>query len=95
MASSPILLPRASFAEISVDLLMLAHREAMGIEALEVFAARYPSDPTFRVVADIRRAAETLGDLHRHFRTLAPHEAEVRALLRNLDPNDPIPTRTP
>lgn len=88
-------LPASSFDDIAVDLLLFAEREAFGLEALEVMAAKMdPADnpsgamTIAQTIRDSRRAARTAGELSVMFRALAPYEKAIRAAFERLSGGD-------
>lgn len=77
----------SSFAELAVELKMIAWREAAGVEALEALAAR-SGERVFEVALreatlSARRAGEASGLL----KALIPHEGRVRDLLEGGEPS--------
>lgn len=71
----------ASFAEIAVELKMIAFREACGVEAMEVLAAR-SGEKVFEIsLREARLGARRLGEAYDLIRALIPHETLVRGLV--------------
>lgn len=82
-----IALPEASFADIAVDLFLIAQREAGAVNQLEIFAARYPGVSAERVLADARASAERAGQTYHFVKALIPHEAAIRAFAASIEPS--------
>jgi hypothetical protein len=74
-------LPVAPFAELAVELGMIAFREALGAEALEGLAARNPVPTFVNTLAQVRRDAELAAQAAALIKALIPVEAQVRALV--------------
>lgn len=83
-AAIPLL--ETSFADIAVDLFLIAQREAGAVSQLEVFAARYPGEAVERVLADARASAERAGQMYYFVKALIPFEAEIRAFAASVEP---------
>jgi hypothetical protein len=77
-------LPDASFSAIAEDLDNYARNEALALEGVEVFLARYPRPELERVVPGARRAALSAGRLAGLFAALIPHEETVRDFIAGL-----------
>lgn len=84
----PPTLPAGDFNAIAVDMRLFAEREAFGLEALEVLAAKLTSlggsSAIAQTVADTKGAAETAARLSACFKALAPFEPEIRGFLEGL-----------
>jgi hypothetical protein len=77
-------LPEDSFAALAFELRLVACREAMGNEQVEVLFARYPNAMSARVLADLRDNAMKIGRASAVLSILARHEGAVRALVASL-----------
>lgn len=71
----------ASLAELAVELKMAAFREAAGVEALEILAARSDQRVFEVALREARLSAERVGQAATLLRALIPHEPAVLALL--------------
>lgn len=77
---------RYSLAELAIELKLVAWREAVGVEALEVLAAQSPDQRVFAAaLREARLSAALVGEAYGLLRALIPHEPAVRALLDEPD----------
>ncbi len=86
MSDASVQLPSASFAEIAVDLFLIAQEQAGIVSQLEVFAARWPSQAASLTLAETKASAERAGEMYRFIKAMIPHEAAIRAAVRALEP---------
>lgn len=71
----------ASFAALAVELKLVAKREAHGVEALELLAAKQPQQVFEATLKHARESAALVAQAHYLLKALIPHECAVRALL--------------
>jgi hypothetical protein len=72
----------ADLGAIAVELDLVAHREALGLELLEIEAARHPTVPLYQTAVEQARMSATLtAQAARIFRRLLLVEAQARQLL--------------
>lgn len=74
-------LPKATFAEISSGLTLIALRERMSIEALKVVIAQNPDVPFFASLEKSEVVIKIAEELARMFRQLIPVEDDARSVL--------------
>lgn len=70
----------ATFHAIAEELRLAAHREAMGLEFLEVELARPDTFLTDTMVEPVRLSAARLAQAHRLFLALIPFEAAIKII---------------
>ncbi|MCX5495392.1 hypothetical protein OSH11_11800 [Kaistia dalseonensis] len=86
MADDTFTLPDASFAEVAVDLFLIARDLAGIVSQLEVFAARWPSTAATITLTDTKASAERAGQMYRFVKAMIPHEAAIRSAVQALQP---------
>ena len=83
--SEVVFLPSESFDQIAVRMLEYANGMARTVEAGQIIAARGQAGPGVTLWLDeLEQAALAAGAVYKMFRSLAPHEAEVRDFVSKL-----------
>ncbi len=71
----------STFAQLASELRAVARAEHSGNQRVEHYLARHPDENLQRVLDDLRRTAELIGEASVLLSKLSPFEHEVRAIL--------------
>ena len=71
----------STFAALAFELRLVARAEHSGNQDVEHYLARHPDENLQRVLDDLRRTAELIGEASVLLSKLSPFEHEVRAIL--------------